>query len=86
MALFLYFDKEFNFVMSEDKMYVTEIRPGYHCVIHVKNYQEDYIWFDFTKRTTHVSGDATQHAWNVVVRDQTKFPKEIQAYLLIAGE
>lgn len=86
MALFLYFDKEFNFVMSEDKTYVNEIRPGYHCVIHVKNYQEDYIWFDFTQRTNLVTSNEVTEIWKIVVREQSKFPKEIQAYLLLIGE
>lgn len=86
MPLFLYFDKEFNFVMSEDQSYVTQIRPGYHCVIHVKNAFEDYIWFDFTRRTNHVTSNDLQETWKTVVREQSKFPKEIQAYLLLIGE
>lgn len=85
MALFIYFDKDFNFVMSEKKNNVSDIRPGYHCVVHTRNENGDYIWFDFTHRVSYVKIAEIHLAWALVVRGKTNFPEKIQAYLLLLG-
>lgn len=87
MALFIYFDKDFNYIKSSEGTYVNQIELGTHCIVisHLENAKHDCQWFNFINRHTPFEHRELDSMWNKVIRGIDNMPKKVKTFFLLGG-
>lgn len=87
MALYIYFDKDFNYIKSSQGVYVSQIELGTHCIAvsNLETVQHECQWFNFINRHTPFEHRELDSMRDTVIRGLDNMPKKVKTFFLLGG-
>lgn len=87
MALYIYFDKDFNYIKSSQGVYVYQIELGMHCIVvsTPEAVRHDCQWFNFINRHRPFEKHELSAMWEKVIRGIDNMPKKVKTFFLLGG-